>query len=142
MNGKIRAFWRWLTTARPDTEAGAHRQNRFPIWRHTAWLEGEIERLRAECAEARRQNWALVNSLVTTAGAPLPQEMLRSAGAASSGLGGQGASPDRSRAEAGASAPEAHRAPRGRKSWHQVSRALEIESARPPRPAASGPKGA
>jgi hypothetical protein len=104
MNEKIRTWWRALT-----------------MTRHTAWLEAEVERLRAECAEARRQNWALVNSLVTTAGAPLPQEVLRQAEtAAERGAAGERAA----RGErSGASA-------RGRRSWHQVARALEIESAR------------
>lgn len=88
--------WRWLTTSR-----------------YTRWLEVEVERLRADRDEARRQVWALVNSLVTTAGAPLPQEILQQAGAKAS------------------AAAEAKVAPqRGKKSWHQRAMALEIESAR------------
>ncbi|HVB35379.1 MAG TPA: hypothetical protein VNJ52_13545 [Patescibacteria group bacterium] len=124
MKENLRALWRWLSTTR-----------------HTAWLEAEVERLRAECAEARRQNWALVNSLVTTAGAPLPQEVLRSA-AASPGFAGQGARPDKSPGETGAAAPEARRSQRGHKSWHQTARALEIESAREFRSGAAQSKGA
>jgi hypothetical protein len=88
--------WQWLTTNR-----------------HTRWLEAEVERLRADRDEARRQVWALVNSLVTTAGAPLPQEfMLQSEAKASA-------------------AQEAKAAPqRGKKSWHQRAMALEIQSVR------------
>jgi hypothetical protein len=103
MNEKMHAIWRWLATSR-----------------HERWLEAEVERLREECAEVRRQNWALVNSLVTTAGAPLPQEVLRQADAALKG----GAAQPR------AGAPGSARASSGRKSWHQLARALEIESAR------------
>lgn len=99
MTEKLRRLWRQLTTSR-----------------HTAWLEAEIERLRAECVETRRQNWALVNSLVTTAGAPLPQEVLRHAEVRG--------------AQASVPAPASERQPRGRKSWQQLARALEIESAR------------
>jgi hypothetical protein len=88
--------WRWLTTNR-----------------YTRWLEAEVERLRADRDEARRQVWALVNSLVTTAGAPLPQEILRQAGA---------------KADAAQEAKSA--AQRGKKSWHQRAMALEIQSAR------------
>lgn len=114
MNANLRTFWRRLTTGR-----------------HTAWLEAEVERLRAECAEVRRQNWALVNSLVTTAGAPLPQEVLRQAETASARTAAQSA-------QQGQIADPARGATRGpaterrgrRTSWHQVARALEIESAR------------
>jgi hypothetical protein len=90
------SLWQWLTTNR-----------------HTRWLEAEVERLRADRDEARRQVWALVNSLVSTAGAPLPQEILQQAGAKAS------------------AAQETKAAPqRGKKSWHQRAMALEIESAR------------
>ena len=89
-------LWHWLTTSR-----------------HTRWLEGEVERLRTERDEGRRQVWAMVNSLVTTAGAPLPQEFLQQARAKTEGA--QEARPT---------------AQRGRKSWHQRAMALEIESAR------------
>lgn len=89
-------LWQWLTTNR-----------------YTRWLEAEVERLRADRDEARRQVWALVNSLVTTAGAPLPQEILQQA---ESKLN---------------TAQEAKAAPqRGKKSWHQRAMALEIQSAR------------
>ena len=89
-------LWRWLTTNR-----------------YTRWLEAEVERLRADRDEARRQVWALVNSLVTTAGAPLPQEILRQAGA-----------------KANAAQEAKAVAQRGKKSWHQRAMALEIQSAR------------
>jgi hypothetical protein len=88
------ACWRWLTTSR-----------------HTRWLEEEVERLRADRDEARRQLWALLNSLVTISGAPLPQEILR-------------------QATARASQPQTHTHRRGRRSWHQQATRLEIESAR------------
>jgi hypothetical protein len=89
-------LWQWLTTNR-----------------YTRRLEAEVERLRADRDEARRQVWALVNSLVTTAGAPLPQEILQQA---ESKLN---------------TAQEAKAAPqRGKKSWHQRAMALEIQSAR------------
>lgn len=91
------SLWQWLTTNR-----------------YTRWLEAEVERLRADRDEARRQAWALVNSLVTTAGAPLPQEILQQAAA-----------------KAGAAQEEVKSAPqRGKKSWHQRAMALEIQSAR------------
>ena len=90
------SLWRWLTTSR-----------------HTRWLEAEVERLRADRDEARRQAWALVNSLVTTAGAPLPQEILRHA-----------------EAKADAAQDVKTAVPRGKKSWHQRAMALEIRSAR------------
>jgi len=90
------SLWRWLTTSR-----------------HTRWLEEEVDRLREDRDEARRQVWALINSLVTTAGAPLPQEILQKAAAKASA--GQDAKP---------------LAPRGKKSWHQRAMALEIQSAR------------
>jgi hypothetical protein len=90
------SLWQWLTTSR-----------------YTRWLEAEVERLRADRDETRRQVWALVNSLVTTAGAPLPQEILRQAEARAS------------------TAQEAKATPqRGKKSWHQRAMALEIQSAR------------
>jgi hypothetical protein len=89
------SLWQWLTTSR-----------------HTRWLEAEVERLRTDRDEARRQVWALVNSLVTTAGAPLPQEILQQAGA---------------KASAGQEPTAATQ--RGKKSWHQRAMALEIESA-------------
>lgn len=60
MGKKLSVFWHWLTTTR-----------------HTAWLESEVERLRVECAEARRQNWALMNSLMGTAGATPAEEFRR-----------------------------------------------------------------
>lgn len=112
MSEKMRAVWKWITTGR-----------------HTAWLEAEVERLRSECAEVRRQNWALINSLVTTAGAPLPQEVMRQAASASAKAG----------ADAGAT--KAPRAVGGRKSWHQLSRALEFESTREFHAAATRRKG-
>ena len=90
------SLWQWLTTNR-----------------YTRWLEAEVERLRADRDEARRQVWALVNSLVTTAGAPLPQEILRQAGA-----------------KANAAQEAKAVAQRGKKSWHQRAMALEIQSAR------------
>lgn len=90
------SLWKWLTTNR-----------------YTRWLEAEVERLRADRDEARGQVWALVNSLVTTAGAPLPQEILQ-------------------QAEAKANAAQAAKAAsqRGKKSWHQRAMALEIQSVR------------
>lgn len=90
------SLWQWLTTSR-----------------HTRWLEAEVERLRADRDEARRQVWALINSLVTTAGAPLPQEILQKAAAKANA--GQDVKPV---------------AQRGKKSWHQRAMALEIQSAR------------
>jgi hypothetical protein len=90
------SVWRWLTTSR-----------------YTRWLEAEVERLRADRDEARRQVWALVNSLVTTAGAPLPQEILQQAGTKANAAQGAKVAPQR-----------------GKKSWHQRAMALEIESAR------------
>lgn len=90
------SLWRKLTTSR-----------------HTRWLEEEVERLREDRDEARRQVWALINSLVTTAGAPLPQEILQKAAAKASS--GQEMKPI---------------AQRGKKSWHQRAMALEIQSAR------------
>jgi hypothetical protein len=89
-------LWQWLTTSR-----------------YTRWLEAEVERLRTDRDEARRQVWALVNSLVTTAGAPLPQEILQQAGA-----------------KASAGQEPTATTQRGKKSWHQRAMALEIESAR------------
>ena len=111
MSEKMRAVWKWITTGR-----------------HERWLEAEVERLRAECAEVRRQNWALVNSLVTTAGAPLPQEVMRQAASA--------------QATTSTGPAKAPRAAGGRKSWHQLSRALEFESTREFRAPATGNKGA
>lgn len=89
-------IWKWLTTSR-----------------HTRWLEAEVERLRTDRDEARRQVWALVNSLVTTAGAPLPQEILR-----------------KTEAKAGAAQTTKVVTQRGKKSWHQRAMALEIQSVR------------
>jgi hypothetical protein len=89
--------WNWLTTSR-----------------YTRHLETEVERLREDRDLARRQIWALVNSLVTTAGAPLPQDILRQAATDSS----SGAQNDKQSLH------------RGRKSWHQRALALEIETAR------------
>jgi hypothetical protein len=89
-------IWKWVTTSR-----------------YTRGLEAEVERLRADRDEARRQVWALVNSLVTTAGAPLPQEILKQA-----------------EAKAGAAQPAKPAIQRGKKSWHQRAMALEIRSAR------------
>ncbi len=95
--GMPERVWRWLTTGR-----------------HERWLEGEVARLRAERDECRRQNWALINSLVTTAGAPLPQEILRRAQSAAT------------------ESPKVAGQPviRGKKTWHQRAMALEIESRR------------
>lgn len=90
------SLWQWLTTNR-----------------HTRWLEAEVERLREDRDEARRQVWALINSLVTTAGAPLPQEILQRAAA---------------KANAGQEVKPVTQ--RGKKSWHQRAMALEIQSAR------------
>lgn len=90
-------LWDWLTTSR-----------------HTRWLESEVERLREDRDEARRQVWALVNSLVTTAGAPLPQEILRHA----------------ARADDDSRPPERRLTPRGKRSWHQRALELELESRR------------
>jgi hypothetical protein len=90
------SLWQWLATSR-----------------HTRWLEEEVERLRQDRDEARRQVWALINSLVTTAGAPLPQEILQKAAAKANA--GQDVKP---------------MAQRGKKSWHQRAMALEIQSTR------------
>lgn len=90
-------IWNWLTTNR-----------------YTRHLEAEVERLRADRDQARRQIWALVNSLVTTAGAPLPQEILRQTAVEPTAAGQK----DRQATH------------RGRKSWHQRALALEIENAR------------
>ncbi len=88
--------------------------DRVTTSRYTRHLEAEIERLRADRDEARRQVWALVNSVVTTAGAPLPQEILRQAAV-----------------ERPAQAHEGKQSVnRGRKSWHQKALARELESAR------------
>lgn len=90
-------IWNWLTTSR-----------------YTRHLEAEVERLREDRDEARRQVWALINSLVTTAGAPLPQEILRQATTNPSA----------------AAQKEKLATHRGRKSWHQKALAMEIETAR------------
>lgn len=92
------SLWDWLTTSR-----------------HTRWLEAEIARLREDRDEARRQAWALMNSLVTTAGAPLPQEILRQA--AAQAAAGRGPLPKLP-------------VPRGKPTWHQRAVALELESVR------------
>ncbi len=97
-------IWQWLSTSR-----------------HTRWLEAEVERLRADRDEARRQVWALVNSLVTTAGAPLPQEILKLA-----------------EQKTGTPAAGGAVSQRGKKSWHQRAMALEIESVRRARNVADG----
>lgn len=129
MNDTFRIWWRTLTTTRGETQAGTPRRSRFFIGRHTAWLEAEVERLRAECAETRRHNWALVNSLVTTAGAPLPEEVLRQSGHSAEPAAADAAGARGDRSSGGA---------RGRRSWHQLARALEIESARDVHRAAQG----
>jgi hypothetical protein len=86
--------------------------------KYTRFLEAEVERLRAERDEARKQNWALLNPLVTTAGAPLPQEMLRSAESASAKA-------------AARQSPDQPKPVIRRRSWQQVARALELRN-RPP----------
>lgn len=88
--------------------------DRLTTNRYTRHLEAEIERLRADPDEARRQVWALINSLVTTAGAPLPQEILQRAGVE----------------RPGTEQKEKQAVNRGRKSWHQKAMARELESAR------------
>lgn len=102
--------------AEPDGSAGVFTRvwNWLATSRYTRHLEAEVERLREDRDQARRQNWALVNSLVTTAGAPLPQEILRQAATDSS----SGAQNDKQPLH------------RGRKSWHQRALTLEIETAR------------
>lgn len=87
---------------------------RMTTSRYTRHLEDEVERLRADRDEARRQVWALINSLVTTAGAPLPQGILRQA----------------QEGQAEGASGEKQPLHRGRKSWHQRALALEIETAR------------
>lgn len=107
-----RQIWRWLTTSR-----------------HERWLEEEAARLRAERDECRRQNWALINSLVTTAGAPLPQDLLAASVR-------QGEVSRRGGTEAAG-----QQVIRGKKTWHQRAVALEIESRhelKPPTPAVAG----
>ena len=89
-------IWHWLSTSR-----------------YTRSLETEVERLRTDRDEARRHVWALMNSLVTTTGAPLPQEILKLA-----------------ERKTGTPAPAGPGQQRGKKSWHQRAMALEIESVR------------
>lgn len=119
---------------RPDLEGAgrtglasalAHCWTRMTTSRYTQHLEGEIERLRADRDEARRQVWALINSLVTTAGAPLPQGILRQAQAG----------------QADGASGEKQPLHRGRKSWHQRALALEIETARELQRLFGEPKG-
>lgn len=95
--GVLARVWNWLTTSR-----------------YTRYLEAELDRLREDRDQARRQVWALINSLVTTAGAPLPHEILRQAAADSTS----------------AAQKDKHPLHRGRKSWHQQALSLEIETAR------------
>jgi hypothetical protein len=97
-------IWHWLSTSR-----------------YTRSLEAEVERLRSDRDEARRHVWALMNSLVTTTGAPLPQEILKLA-----------------ERKTGAPAPAGPGQQRGKKSWHQRAMALEIESVRRARDLAAG----
>ncbi len=89
-------IWHWLSTSR-----------------YTRSLEAEVERLRADRDEARSQVWALINSFVTTAGAPLPQEILK-----------------RAERKVEMPAPAGAERQRGKRSWHQRAMALEIESVR------------
>lgn len=77
--------------------------------RYVQALEQELARLRAELAELKQQNWALVRSLAGTAGLSLP--------------------------EVPAPAPPMTSPPRPllrRRSWQQWARWLERQASRPP----------
>jgi hypothetical protein len=129
---------------------------RMTVTRYARALEEEAARQRAEIARLRAENRALLNSILGIAGIPpivvQEGEMDRARSGGKAGIPEPTATGKEERATAsGRSAPKPPRAPgsagngRGqgngiagkvagmrRRSWHQINRMLEIESARKP----------
>jgi hypothetical protein len=140
---KLRQIWQRITTTR-----------------HTRALEAEVSRQRAEIDRLRAENRALLNSILGIAGVPpitVSAEDLSTAahhspapsGAGVSSVGAQHAAPGEDSCQdaahpaissvgatqsAGRKTPRARQiaAPVRRRSWHQINRMLEFESARKP----------
>ncbi|MGA7917523.1 MAG: hypothetical protein WCA00_19980 [Candidatus Acidiferrales bacterium] len=111
---KLQEIWRWLFRGK-----------------YSAILEAEVARLRAE-------NRALLNSILGIAGvppitvgapgaAPVPDAR---AAAAETGTAQQGVTPGSTVSRVGPKNAANVAAPTRRRSWHQVYRMLEIDSAR------------
>jgi hypothetical protein len=130
---------------------------RMTVTRYARALEEEAWRQRAEIARLRAENRALLNSILGIAG--IPPIVVQEAEIERAGSGGEAGisepadsgSEQRATANGGRGAPKPPRAPgsagngRGqgngiagkvagmrRRSWHQINRMLEIESARKP----------